>query len=106
MKETQRRQERDADLVGAALKQRGRTLAVAESLTGGLLTSACARASGPVIGTAAASSPMPARSSTTCSASPAVLWSAEGGGRGDGRGSRAHARGGHRHGGHGSRWPR
>jgi nicotinamide-nucleotide amidase len=32
--------------VGAALKQRGRTLAVAESLTGGLLASALARASG------------------------------------------------------------
>jgi nicotinamide-nucleotide amidase len=46
MKETQRSQERDADLVGAALKHRGRTLAVAESLTGGLLASAFARASG------------------------------------------------------------
>jgi nicotinamide-nucleotide amidase len=46
MKETQRRQARDADLVGAALKHCGRTLAVAESLTGGLLTSAFARASG------------------------------------------------------------
>jgi nicotinamide-nucleotide amidase len=46
MEETQRSQERDADLVGAALKHRGRTLAVAESLTGGLLASAFARASG------------------------------------------------------------
>jgi nicotinamide mononucleotide (NMN) deamidase PncC len=46
MKETQRSQERDADLVGAALKHSGRTLAVAESLTGGLLASAFARASG------------------------------------------------------------
>lgn len=46
MKQTQRSQERDADLVGAALKLRGRTLAVAESLTGGLLASAFARASG------------------------------------------------------------
>jgi nicotinamide-nucleotide amidase len=46
MKETQRSQERDADLVGAALKHRGHTLAVAESLTGGLLASAFARASG------------------------------------------------------------
>jgi nicotinamide-nucleotide amidase len=46
MKETQRSQERDADLVGAALKHRGRTLAVAESMTGGLLASAFARASG------------------------------------------------------------
>ena len=46
MKETQRSQERDADLVGAALKHHGRTLAVAESLTGGLLASAFARASG------------------------------------------------------------
>jgi nicotinamide-nucleotide amidase len=46
MKETQRSQERDADLVGAALKHGGRTLAVAESLTGGLLSSTFARASG------------------------------------------------------------
>ena len=46
LKETQRSQERDADLVGAALKHSGRTLAVAESLTGGLLASAFARASG------------------------------------------------------------
>lgn len=36
----------DADLVGAALKRGGRTLAVAESLTGGLLASAFARAPG------------------------------------------------------------
>jgi nicotinamide-nucleotide amidase len=44
--ETQRSQEQDADLVGAVLKRRGQTLAVAESLTGGLLASAFARASG------------------------------------------------------------
>jgi nicotinamide-nucleotide amidase len=46
MKETQRSQEQDADLVGAVLKHGGQTLAVAESLTGGLLASAFARASG------------------------------------------------------------
>lgn len=46
MKDTQRSQEQDADLVGAALKQGGQTLAVAESLTGGLLASAFARAPG------------------------------------------------------------
>ena len=46
MEEPQHSQERDADLVGAALKRGGRTLAVAESLTGGLLASAFARASG------------------------------------------------------------
>jgi nicotinamide-nucleotide amidase len=46
MKETQRSPEQDADLAGAALKRGGRTLAVAESLTGGLLASAFARASG------------------------------------------------------------
>lgn len=46
MEETQRKQERDADLVGAALKRGGHTLAVAESLTGGLLASVFARASG------------------------------------------------------------
>ena len=46
MKETQRSQEQDADLVGAALKRDGHTLAVAESLTGGLLASAFAQASG------------------------------------------------------------
>ncbi len=46
MKETQRSPEQDADLVGAALRHSGRTLAVAESLTGGLLASAFARASG------------------------------------------------------------
>jgi len=34
----------DADLVGAALQRRGQTLAVAESLTGGLLASTFARA--------------------------------------------------------------
>jgi nicotinamide-nucleotide amidase len=44
VKETQRSQEQNADLVGAALKNGGRTLAVAESLTGGLLASAFARA--------------------------------------------------------------
>ena len=46
MKQTQRSQERDADLAGAALMHSGRTLAVAVSLTGGLLASAFARASG------------------------------------------------------------
>jgi nicotinamide-nucleotide amidase len=46
MEQTQRRQEHDTDLVGATLKQGGYTLAVAESLTGGLLASAFARASG------------------------------------------------------------
>ncbi|HET6187398.1 MAG TPA: CinA family protein [Trebonia sp.] len=44
-KETQRSQEQDVELVGAALKHGGHTLAVAESLTGGLLASAFARAS-------------------------------------------------------------
>ncbi|HEY6496483.1 MAG TPA: CinA family protein [Trebonia sp.] len=42
----QRSQEKDADLVGAALKRDGHTLAVAESLTGGMLANAFARASG------------------------------------------------------------
>jgi nicotinamide-nucleotide amidase len=46
MKETEHSQEQHADLVGAALRHSGRTLAVAESLTGGLLASAFARASG------------------------------------------------------------
>jgi nicotinamide-nucleotide amidase len=46
MNKTQGSQEQDADLVGAALKRGGRTLAVAESLTGGLLAGAFARASG------------------------------------------------------------
>lgn len=46
MNETHPNHERDADLVGAALKRGGHTLAVAESLTGGLLASALARASG------------------------------------------------------------
>jgi nicotinamide-nucleotide amidase len=46
MKETQRSQEQDADVVGAVLKDDGRTLAVAESLTGGLLANAFARAAG------------------------------------------------------------
>jgi nicotinamide-nucleotide amidase len=46
MEQTQRSQEQDANLVGAALKHGGHTLAVAESLTGGLLASAFARASG------------------------------------------------------------
>lgn len=46
MRETQRSQQQDANLVGAVLKRGGRTLAVAESLTGGLLASAFARASG------------------------------------------------------------
>jgi nicotinamide-nucleotide amidase len=45
VKGTQHSQEQDADLVGAALKDGGHTLAVAESLTGGLLASAFARAS-------------------------------------------------------------
>ena len=46
MNKTQRSQEQDANAVGAVLRQDGRTLAVAESLTGGLLASAFARASG------------------------------------------------------------
>ena len=46
MKDMQRSQERDTVLVGASLKHGGRTLAVAESLTGGLLASAFARAPG------------------------------------------------------------
>lgn len=46
MNETQRSQEHDASRVGAVLEHGGRTLAVAESLTGGLLASAFARASG------------------------------------------------------------
>jgi nicotinamide-nucleotide amidase len=46
MEPTRREQEQDANLVGAALKHGGHTLAVAESLTGGLLASAFARASG------------------------------------------------------------
>lgn len=45
MEETLHDQERDADLIGAVLEHSGRTLAVAESLTGGLLASAFARAS-------------------------------------------------------------
>jgi nicotinamide-nucleotide amidase len=46
MNKTQRSQEQDADAVGAVLSQDGRTLAVAESLTGGMLAGAFARASG------------------------------------------------------------
>jgi len=46
MAQTHGTQEQDADQVGAALKRSGRTLAVAESLTGGLLASVFARASG------------------------------------------------------------
>jgi nicotinamide-nucleotide amidase len=46
MKDMQRSQEQDTDRVGASLKHGGHTLAVAESLTGGLLASAFARASG------------------------------------------------------------
>lgn len=46
MTDVQRDREQDAELVGAALRHRGRTLAVAESLTGGLLASAFARAPG------------------------------------------------------------
>lgn len=46
MKKIQRSQEKDADLVGAALKRDRHTLAVAESLTGGMLANAFARASG------------------------------------------------------------
>ena len=46
MSEREHAQERDADAVGAALKRDGRTLAVAESLTGGLLASTFAQASG------------------------------------------------------------
>jgi nicotinamide-nucleotide amidase len=46
MANTQHTREQDADLVGATLKLGGRTLAVAESLTGGMLASAFARASG------------------------------------------------------------
>jgi nicotinamide-nucleotide amidase len=46
MKDAQRSQEQDADRVGAALKRGGHTLVVAESLTGGLLASAFARAQG------------------------------------------------------------
>jgi nicotinamide-nucleotide amidase len=45
MSEMRRSQDHDAELAGAALKRDGRTLAVAESLTGGLLASAFARAS-------------------------------------------------------------
>ena len=46
MEETLHDQERDADLVGTVLERGGRMLAVAESLTGGLLASVFARASG------------------------------------------------------------
>jgi nicotinamide-nucleotide amidase len=46
MTDVQRNREQDAELVGAALRNRGRTLAVAESLTGGLLASTFARAPG------------------------------------------------------------
>jgi nicotinamide-nucleotide amidase len=42
----QRNQEQDTDLVGATLKRGRHTLAVAESLTGGLLANTFARASG------------------------------------------------------------
>ena len=43
---TKRSPDQDADLAGAALEHGGRTLAVAESLTGGMLASTLARASG------------------------------------------------------------
>jgi nicotinamide-nucleotide amidase len=46
MKKMQHSQRQDADLAGAALKRDGHTLAVAESLTGGMLANAFARASG------------------------------------------------------------
>jgi nicotinamide-nucleotide amidase len=46
MKKMRRSQEKDADLVGGALERDGHTLAVAESLTGGMLANAFARASG------------------------------------------------------------
>jgi nicotinamide-nucleotide amidase len=46
MNKAQGGEEQDTDLVGAALKRSGGTLAVAESLTGGLLAGAFARASG------------------------------------------------------------
>lgn len=46
MNDTQRRADQDAGLVGTVLKQGARSLAVAESLTGGLLASAFARAPG------------------------------------------------------------
>jgi len=46
MEKMRHSQEKDAGLVGAVLMHEGRTLAVAESLTGGLLASAFARASG------------------------------------------------------------
>ena len=46
MNDTQHRADQDAGLVGAVLKDGGRTLSVAESLTGGLLASAFARAPG------------------------------------------------------------
>ncbi len=46
MEESSHNQDRDADAVGSVLEHGGRTLAVAESLTGGLLASAFARASG------------------------------------------------------------
>jgi nicotinamide-nucleotide amidase len=46
MTDVRRDREQDAELVGAALRHGGRTLAVAESLTGGLLASAFARAPG------------------------------------------------------------
>jgi nicotinamide-nucleotide amidase len=46
MSDRENTKEQDADAVGAALKRDGRTLAVAESLTGGLLASTFAQASG------------------------------------------------------------
>jgi nicotinamide-nucleotide amidase len=46
MTQTHDAKEQDADQVGAALKRSGRTLAVAESLTGGLLAGVFARTSG------------------------------------------------------------
>ncbi len=46
MNKAQGSEEQDAGLVGAVLKRNGGTLAVAESLTGGLLASTFARASG------------------------------------------------------------
>jgi nicotinamide-nucleotide amidase len=45
MTDIERDRDQDADLAGAVLRQGGHSLAVAESLTGGLLASAFARAS-------------------------------------------------------------
>jgi nicotinamide mononucleotide (NMN) deamidase PncC len=76
MTQTHGTQEQDAGLAGAALKRSGRTLAVAESLTGGLLASVFARASGSSEWFLGGVVPIQARSSMTSSTCPTARWSA------------------------------